>query len=410
MTATGMASSPTLLRRCVWGVFAASAVGMAVGMVLELALVESSPGAVLFTAAFFSCSLAGLLIGVREPGNRVAWLLLGIGALIAVGSVAEPYTEYGLRIAPGALPAANVVAAVTGALWVPTIGICGTFLILLFPDGRLPTPRWRPVARTSGLTIGVLSLVFVFAPGEVEAGDGIPNPLAIAALAPLLDVVLVLLPVLPLCMLACAIGLVMRFRRSSGIERVQLKWLASAGAVVATCYLTMMLVSYYYDAVHGGTTPPWLELVQNAAVLTFVLLPLSIAVAVSRHGLYGIDRLLSRTVSYALVTGTLLVLYLGLVTAVSRLTPRGSSWAVAASTLSVAAAFQPLRRRVQARVDRRFNRARYDMERTVDRFQARLRDEVDLEAVRRDLLEVVRATLEPAAAGVWLRSPAERRR
>ena len=405
-----MSPSPRLLRRCVWAVFVVSAAAMVAGLFLQLLLVAGSPSDALFTICFSSCSLSGLLIAVREPGNRIAWLLLGLGALIGVVGVAEPYTDYGLRIAPGSLPAADVVAAVTGALWVPTIGISGTFLILLFPDGRLPSPRWRPVAWASGLTMAALVVVFVFSPGELEEFEDVPNPLGIGVLGPLLQIALVLLPMLPLCMLACAAGLVVRFRRSSGVQRLQLKWLASAGAVVATSYLAMMLVSYYYDTVQRSATPGWLTLVQNTAVLTFVLLPLSIAVAVSRHGLYGIDRLLSRTVSYALVTGALLVLYVGLVTSISRLTPRSSSWAVAASTLAVAAAFQPLRRRVQARVDRRFNRARYDAERTVEAFRAQLRDEVDLDAVRSELLAVVHQTVQPAGAGLWLRPGPELRR
>jgi hypothetical protein len=164
----------------------------------------------------------------------------------------------------------------------------------------------------------------------------------------------------------------------------------------------MMLLSWTYT-LGSGPAPSWVQALQTVSVITFVLIPAAVGVAVLKHGLYGIDRLISRTLSYALITGTLLAVYLVLVAVIGRVLPSGSSLSVAMSTLAVAALFQPLRRRVQAVVDRRFNRARYDADRTVDLFARRLRDEVDLDAVRTDLLNVVQGTLQPASAGLWLR-------
>ncbi len=159
--------------------------------------------------------------------------------------------------------------------------------------------------------------------------------------------------------------------------------------------------------ISGTPAPPWLDTLGNITVLTFVAIPVAIGIAILRYGLYGIDRLISRTLSYAVITGTLLVIYLLLVTTVSRIAPASSSLAVAASTLAVAALFQPLRRRVQTVVDRKFNRARYDADRTVDAFTRTLREEVDLDAVSSDLIATVHDTLEPARVGLWLRPSRE---
>ena len=353
---------------------------------------------------FLALPVTGILIARRQPDNRIAWILLAIGAVIGVSSLAEPYVHQGVVLQPGSLPAAGVVAAVNNSLWIPIFGLTGTFLLLLFPDGRLPSPKWRPVAWVSGGTIGVLVLTFVFGPPTLDGSPNVANPLGIEAMAPLLSVVLAVLPLLPLCMLACAVSLVLRFRRSRGIERLQVKWLASGAAAVASVYLLMMLISWFYS-VAGKPSPHWLDTLGNFSILTFVLIPIAIGIAVLRYGLYGIDRLISRTLTYAVITGTLLVVYLLLVTTVSRIAPSGNSLAVAASTLIVAALFQPLRRRVQTVVDRRFNRARYDADRIVEGFTRTLRQEVDLDAVRSGLLGAVQDTLQPTTARLWLREP-----
>jgi hypothetical protein len=357
-----------------------------------------------YSIIFMALPVTGILIAHRQPENRIAWILLSVGLIIQVSAVADPYAMYGLVRHPGSVPAAGAVAAIAGSLWIPAIGITGTYLLLLFPDGRLPSRRWRPVAWASGVTMGMLMLVFVFSPGTLGNTANTLNPLGIDALAPLLPVAIAVVPLLPLCMLACALSLVLRFRRSRGIERQQVKWLASGAAITASVYLLMMLLSWGYNLA-DTPSPPWLESLGNVSVLAFIAIPVTICIAVLRYGLYGIDRLISRTLSYALITGTLLAVYLLLVTTVSRIAPGNSSLAVAASTLTVAALFQPLRGRVQAVVDRRFNRARYDADRTVEAFSRNLREEVDLEAVRSDLLEAVHATLQPAMAGLWLRDP-----
>jgi hypothetical protein len=389
-------------------VFALSVVMLVAGTVMEIAMADPTKGPNLgnigFNVLFAALPVTGILIARRHPENAIAWILLAVGLVIGFGAVADPYSTYGLILHPGSLPAAGVVRAISGALWVPTLGLIGTFLLLLFPDGRLPSRRWLPVAWLSGVTMGLLVVSFVFAPGTFEEDPSVTNPLGVKVLAPVLPAMIAALPVLPLCILLCALSLVMRFRRSRGIERLQVKWLASGAAMAASVYLLMMVISWLYNLSHTAS-PIWLQRLGDFSVLTFLAIPVAICIAVNRYGLFGIDRLISRTLSYAVITGTLLAVYLLLVTSVSQIAPASSSLAVAASTLAVAALFQPLRRRVQKVVDRRFNRARYDADRTLEAFTRTLRQEVDLDAVSSDLIAAVHHTLQPTTARLWLRQP-----
>ena len=312
-------ASVIVKRTSAWVVFAVTAGTLAVSFPMNVLMLEAtSVDGLAFNVVFLALPVTGILIARRQPDNLIAWLLLAVGLGIGVGAVADPYTEYGLVLNPGSLPAADVVAALTGFLWVPVIGITGTYLLLLFPDGHLPSRRWRPVAWVSGITMGPRS--FVFGPGTFEDNGDAPNPFGIEAMGPVLSVMLAALPLLPLCMLACAISPVIRFRRSRGIERQQVKWLASGAAVAATSYLLAIVIGQLYT-ISGTPAPPWLDTLGNITVLTFVAIPVAIGIAVLRYGLYGIDRLISRTLSYALITGTLLAVYLVLVTTVSRIAP-----------------------------------------------------------------------------------------
>jgi hypothetical protein len=286
-------ASARVKRFLAWAVFAVTAAMIAASFPMNLVMVDrTSAGGLAFNMVFIAVPVTGILIARRQPDNLIAWLLLAVGLGIGVGGIADPYTEYGLVLHPGSLPAANMVAALTGFLWVPVIGITGTYLLLLFPDGHLPSRRWRPVAWVSGITMALLMVSFVFGPGTFEDNGNVPNPLGIEAMGPVLAVMLTLLPLLPVCMLACALSLVIRFRRSRGIERQQVKWLASGAAVAATSYLLSILVGWLYN-ISGAPSPPWLDTIGNVSVLMFVAIPVAIGVAVLRYGLYGIDRLIS---------------------------------------------------------------------------------------------------------------------
>ncbi len=367
-------------------------------------------GELAFLVVVATFPLVGLLILRRQPRNTVGWLLQGVGFLWGLSMVADIYATYGLLVDPGSLPGADVVEGAAQGSWAPGIGLMGTFLILLYPDGHLPTPRWRPVAWLSAVTIVVVTTTIALLPGRMDE-SAVPdtrNPIGLEGAAPVLDVVLaVFLPLLPLCILACAVSLVRRFRRSHGVERLQLKWLATAGAVVAVLYLLTMAGSFLTaTTAFADGSPLWVTTLQTVSILSFALLPVAIGIAVLRHGLYGIDVVINRTLVYGSLTVTLAGVYVGSVLllqlVLSPVTSQ-SDLAVAGSTLVVAALFRPARTRIQSAVDQRFYRSRYDAARTLEAFTSRLRHELDLDAVGNDLRTTVDETVQPAHLSLWLR-------
>jgi hypothetical protein len=248
------------------------------------------------------------------------------------------------------------------------------------------------VAVTAAVAVAAGTVTLALRGGELPDFPGYVNPVVGLHESPIVRPVAAVATVAAMgSALACLTALLLRLRGAGGFERQQLKWFTFAG-VIST---VEMLVAIQTEAHSALST-----VLQFAAVST---LPIAIGIAILRYRLYEIDRIVSRTVSYALVTGLLIAIYVALVTSVTRLTPTGNSLAVAGSTLAVAALFQPIRRRVQAAVDRRFNRARYDADRTVESFSRRLRGETNVDAVRADLLQVVHATVQPALTGLWLR-------
>ncbi|GAC1324966.1 MAG: hypothetical protein NVSMB13_07230 [Mycobacteriales bacterium] len=395
MAAAGRLVSPRASARLAAAV---CALALALDLVTALLFVRLGPNEQLSPqdlAVAVTFPAVGLLI-VSRRGNLVGWLMVLAGLTTTAQVVTSEYGFYTLRAHPGALPAGIWVLWVSNWVWVPGVVILFVLLPLVFPTGRLPSRRWRPVAGLAGLLLGLLTFLAMFAGGPLNGEAANPNnPLGIdsltAARGPLIGVGFLLLL---LCGLACAVGLVLRFRRLKGSERAQIEWFAYAVSLTA-----IALVLSFVAPGQGG-----LRLAAEAvSSLSLAGIAVAIGVAVLRYRLYDIDRIVSRTVAYALLTGLLVATYVGLVTLATRLVPSSNSVAVAGSTLAVAALFQPLRRRVQSGVDRRFNRARYDAERTVEAFSRRLRGEVDLEAVRTDLLAVVSQTLQPAGVSVWLR-------
>ena len=408
-----------VLRRLAWGGWWLLLAVFLAGLPLLLTDQQTDPAAwggsgafagVVFGLVILTFPLVGLLILRRQPRNTIGWVLQAIGLVWAVNGVADSYATYGMVVAPGSVPGAEIVAALNEGAWIPAIGLMGTFLFLLFPDGHLPSPRWRPVAWVCAATMVLGTAAIIFTPGRMEESP-LPqteNPLGWQAGEPLLvGLAVVVLPLLPLGILACAVALVLRFRRSRGVERLQLTWLASAGAVVALLYaLTLLAVLLVEVTDVGGPDAGWVRALQLISLLSFVLVPLSIGIAILRHGLYEIDVVINRALVYGGLTATLAGVYLGSVLllqlVLSPVTSQ-SDLAVAGSTLTVAALFGPARRRLQRVVDRRFYRSRYDAARTLEDFAERLRHQVDLDAVGTDLRSVVDATVRPAHVSLWLR-------
>ncbi len=352
--------------------------------------------------------LAGLAITLRRPHNTVGWLLLAIGMGWGLLAGVSGYADYGLELHPGSLPAADVAAALAGAVWAVPIGLTGIFLMLLYPNGRLPGRRWRWLAYTGGFAIVATVVVAVTTPGSMaDNGYRSDNPLGVSALAGVDAAAQVVILLLPLSMLAAAVSLVVRFRRSRAIERQQIKWLAGTAALSASLFLSDFIVSSIVKP-SGPGEPAWMQVYDNVSLASLGLIPVAIALAVSRYRLYEIDVIIRRTLIYACLVIALAAIYLASVavlgTGLRRLTGASGTVAVTLSTLAVAAAFQPLRRAIQRAVDRRFYRVGYDAQAAVNEFSQQLREQIDLDALRDELESVVARTVQPAHSSLWLRS------
>jgi hypothetical protein len=383
-------------------------IGRAEGLFTDSSLIVDVLGA-MTTMAF---PLVGLVIVSRRPGNTIGWLFLVANLGWAISNTAAAYAECS-TLAPTMTGAA---AAAWLATWPGALSIAAYVLIvLLFPDGLPLSTRWRRLTWfviAYGMTDAAMA---AFGAGPIQSllldGIAMANPLGLggplgAAMGDLANGpfqlgMLVLFAV-------ATIGLVLRFRRSRGVEREQMKWLAWAVAITAALWISSVPAMMAYGSL--ADAPWWVRVWNELSTDSAVVIPIAAGIAITRYRLYDIDRIVSRTVAYGVVTGLLALLFAGLVLALQGLLApftAGNGLAVAASTLVVAATFQPLRGRVQRLVDRRFDRSRYDAEAVVGAFVARVRDEVELEALAGEVVRTARRTVAPASAAVWLRSGGE---
>jgi len=375
-------------------------------MVLTLLLATlNEPTSSLRNTAFISLvilafSTVGSLIASRRPENPIGWLFC-LGAFCWIlGELALEYAVYALITAPGTLPAGAWAAWFGG--WVRGMGwlIIVLFLLLLFPTGRLPSPRWRPVLWGAVAFVVFFTLAIWLSPTSDDLRLAfVSNPLGLdLEVAGILIEVLYLM--LPLALVVSGATVIVRFRRSRGDERQQLKWFAYAVALMVSVFV------FWFSLALAGLVPP------DALLWTVPLLglPAGVGVAILKYRLYDIDRIINRTLVYAALTVTLAVTYLGgvvlLQLALRATTGQESTLAVVASTLAIAALFNPLRRRVQSFVDRRFYRRKYDAERVLADFSATLRDQTDLGKLDEGPISAVMQTVQPEHASLWLRSGA----
>jgi hypothetical protein len=371
---------------------------------------DLTTGGLLGQALFLVFPLVGALIASRRPENPIGWLCLVDGLLWTTTDMLDYHSVYGMA-SPGSVPFPVGLAGVNHWLWVPTVGLLGTYVFLLFPDGRLPSRRWRPLAWLSGVVIASESLGLMLSPGPLDMPRGIRNPFGLEAAPWVAVAAYAILPLLPLCMLASALSLVMRYRRSRGDVRQQIKWIAFAASLVALTYLIAIVASFIHPSEiwFAAGLPLWLDLIEYAALLSITSVPITIGFAVLKYRLYDIDLIINRTLVYGSLTAILAGVYFGGVTATQALFRDLASQqelpqlVVVVSTLLIAALFTPLRRRIQSFIDRSFYRAKYDARKILEAFSVRLREETDLEALNEDLVEVVRETMQPAHVSLWLR-------
>jgi hypothetical protein len=340
-------------------------------------------------------SVVGAIVASRHPRNAIGWLFCSVGVTIGLNSFAGDYAEFWLASGFGPSGLGGTAAWFSSWLWILLVFVPASFLLLLFPDGRLPSPRWRPVAW--GVALGTAGSVVGYAlrGGPLVDFPQIANPYGVGG--PVVKMVGTAGSLVAAgCMVAAAISLVVRLRRAGGEQRQQIKWLAYGGALVVC------------GVCAGSLTIPR-SVPVSILIMSFSLLglPILTGIAIVRHRLYDVDLLINRTLVYASLTAMLALVYVGgvvgLQAALRALTGQESTLAIVASTLAIAALFNPLRRRVQGFVDRRFYRRKYDAAKTLAAFNARLRDETDLNALGADLVGVARVTVQPQYVSLWLR-------
>ena len=359
---------------------------------------------------FLAFPFVGALIASKRSKNPIGWICLAVGVIWMIMLTSTSYGWYGLVVRPGSVPFPAAIGSLGGWAWAPAVGLLGTYLILLFPDGRLPSRRWRPLAWISGAAILSVSAGSALTPGPVEGFPGIDNPFGLEKYPWVADAAQSLTLLLPVCILASVVSLVLRFLRARGEEREQIKWLAFAASILGLGFSSYVIPGNILPDDAGGADPLWQNLLEDAVTLSFAGIPMAVGIAVLRHRLYDIDLIINRALVYVSLTVLLAAVYaggvVGLQAALRSLTGQESTLAVVASTLAIAALFGPLRRRVQAFVDRRFYRRKYDAAKTLDAFSVRLRDETRLDALSDDLVGVVTRTVQPAHASLWLRPEA----
>ena len=383
-----------------WGLWALAMLGLALIVWLDQSLRQTGrPELIVLTSTAVAPMLGtlivatvGALVAGRRPAHPVGWLLLAFGLSLCAAGLTLAYTN-------DAVARADAQAAALVAGYVPativTAMACSGFILLLTPTGKLPSPRWRWwVAATAATPVLLLAAVTLVPRPAGRHAQPLSSPLDLQALdGGLLAAYVTAFAVVISAVVVAAASLVLRFRRARGVERQQLRWVALATVLVAVNaaidLAALALGAYWLAPIVGGLNPPILSAAIGAAIL--------------RYRLYDLDRIISRTLAYGLLTLLLGLAYAAVVLGLGRLLPEGSSLAVAAATLAVAAVFQPTRRRIQRLVDRRFNRRRHDAGQTIAAFSGRLRQEIDLDALTGELLDVAQQTMQPTQASLWLR-------
>src|ERR671921_1981394 len=389
-----------------WSLVTLSVVLFVGGIALDQMTRSTAPGrpyygpedAVILLTSVLTFSVVGAIIASRQPRNAIGWLFCGVGLVMGINGLTGGYAEY--RLSGGSDPGSLAETAAWFASWSWTllVYVPTSFLLLLFPDGRLPSPRWRPVAWCAG--IGLIGFVAGTAlnPGPLGDFPRIMNPYGVDS--PILGAVAVAGVILAAAsMVASAVSLIVRTRRAGRVERQQIKWLAYGGAVAVGAIFVAGVIATIWSADVG------------IALISIGLLgvPIFTGVAITRYRLYEIDIVINRTLVYGSLTLTLALAYFGVVTATqavfTALTGQEEQpqLAIVVSTLVIAALFTPFRRRIQRFIDRRFYRRKYDAAKTLASFSSRLREETDLDSLSDEVLGVVRETMQPAHVSLWLR-------
>ena len=398
-----------------WGLaLVLGAVGLLFGILAFRAPLPEGRGPLLASIAIQDAvvvlyGVLGVLIVSRYGRNLVGWIFCFVAVALGILSFATGYADFALYARDDSLPGAVLAAWVVSWLFIPAVYVSVCYLFFLFPDGRLPSARWRPVLWGASIVAALATLGSAIEPGRLFTFPTVENPFGLGG--PFGNFVVVVnyitgLAAMPVFLVSLA-SMVSRLRGASGRERLQLKWITYAASLTATSFAVSFLA--------GSLLENWRavsDLFFLAGIVGFAGIPVAAAVAILRHRLYDIDLLINRTLVYGLLTLSLVAVYVGGIVLIQgllrALTGQETQLAIVASTLAIAALFGPLRRRVQGFIDRRFYRNKYDAAKTLESFSVRLRDETDLETLSDDLVWAVRETVQPAHASLWLRPPLAR--
>jgi hypothetical protein len=346
----------------------------------------------------------GALIASRRPRNPIGWIFCAMAVALGLLSVAYGYADYALYAREGRVPGGELAAWLANWLPIAPVFVAPCFLFLLFPDGRPASPQWRPVVWAVTAVATVAILAGALDPGPLYSHPTVENPIgprgALGGIARVANDLTDFLAI-PVFLVSLA-SMIARLRHARGRERLQMKWIAYAAALTATSFAASFL---------AGALAGWRAVADASfllGVVGFACIPVAAGTAILRHRLYEIDAIINRTLVYGTLSVVLALVYLGGVVSLQRifvvLTGQGSQLAVVASTLAIAALFNPLRRRIQGFIDRRFYRRKYDAAKALARFSSKLRDETDLDALNDELVAIIRETVQPAHVSLWLRS------
>ena len=384
------------LRRAAWALYSFILALVVVGALLKGRLTYDD----IFGIPFFAFATMGVFVATRQPRNPVGWVFMFVGLTPTLGFFTSSYAYRSLQTGDG-LPASTVMEWVSSWAWFPGIGALITFGLLLFPDGKLPSQRWRSFPYVAAVYLFVVTASMAFKPGLMEPFDAtLPshtNPFGLESAAVFMETLEgVSFSLFPLFALICASSLVLRFRRSGTEQRQQIKWFAYSALML----VLIVMFEDVFDLLLG-------ERVAELVFLVGMIFPsVGAGIGILKYRLFDIDVVINRTLVYAVLTGALALVYLGVVVvmqgALGSFT-EDSDLAIAASTLAVAGLFRPFRTRIQAFIDRRFYRRKYDAQLTLESFSSRLRDTVDLDSLNQALVGVVGETMQPLHASVWIR-------
>jgi hypothetical protein len=390
-------------------IYAVAVVLTILTLIVDPSRLAEAAGGLVTILPYFSFPVVGVLIASRRPGNAIGWICLIAGLFWTAFFENDVSNAYELA-RTGTVESSVKMDALSQASWVFPVGLLGIYMILLFPDGRLPSRRWRPFALFAGAVMVLINVSFVLAPGPLDSHPGVQNPFGLEQFPWMTGAAVVTVLLLPLCILVSAFSLVLRFRRANQEMREQIKWLAFAASFVGLTYFGtlasgLLLAPDSYTT--NETAPLWVSVSQLLSYVSFASVPIAIGFAVLKYRLYDIEIIINRTLVYGPLTAALVLIYVGGVVSLQYafrgLTGSESQLAIVASTLAIAALFNPLRRRIQDVTDRRFYRQKYDAARTLEAFSRRLRNETDLDALGGDVLTVVRETMQPAHLSLWLK-------